>query len=58
MKGDLFISVKWLCCILYALLCFLCFVSFQISLFIMSGTKYCNNLPLKMEAIGTREPDG
>ena len=37
---------------------FLCFVSMQISLVIMPGSKDYKNPPLKMGASGTREPDG
>ena len=57
MKGKLFLSAKWLCCILYAMLYVFCFAFLQNSLVTMSGTKYNKNSPLKMGAIGTREPD-
>ena len=57
-KGKLFISAKWLYCILHALLCvFFCFTFLQFPLVIIPGTEGNKNNPLKMGAIVTRKPE-
>ena len=57
--ADPFISAKWPCCILYALLCvfvFSCFAFLAISNVIIPRIEGSKNYPLKMGAIGTPKP--
>ena len=57
--ADLFISAKWPCCTLYALLCvyLFCFAFLPFSHVILTGIEGNKNYPLKMGAIGTRKPE-
>ena len=54
-KGKLFTSVKYLCCILYALFCVFLFYILSVFHAIIPGIKGNKSYPLKIGAIGTCE---